>query len=566
MAPSLNRKWNAFGFDGVAGQSAERAGRGLSGVSVRQYWFWLVMLLGAAVAARLPLCWEPLTIRNDGVEYLAVARAIRETGRFSSDLRYHFHADPVTGEPGVALEAGIAADPIRHAAWGDRPPLYPLVAAGYQGLLRSIDPVAAARLGNVLLSALALVLAAYYLRRLFGEVPALLASGYFFLLPHTVYWTAQPMTEALSLALSLAALLAWDRRRHAGALVAGALVAGVFVGLNYLTRPTGGLLLPVLLVDAVRRPSTRRRCLPLLVGFLLPVLPYHLLLWRLYGDPFYTTLGYTFSVRDYYAVTYHGFEATRLTTAQFLLRHGREVPSLILSQGWNHLQSLLLPLLPFVAALPWAGLRWRHWSGRRWSIPVLSLLTFLVHTAVWTAWGSTRYFLLPILLLSGAGFALGWRARRRSLRGRLAWRVVAGVATLALLVSLAQLYQREARHDHGLPALPSVRLAIAQVRGEEVIAADKPAPFNLLLETPVVLLPRTLDVTQLERFVDRYRPEVLVLIPDEPFRAEAKAMAAAWRRGALPVGWKLTDDRDGYLIARRISERAVRAAPRSAAP
>ncbi|HEU4754327.1 MAG TPA: hypothetical protein VFU47_14550, partial [Armatimonadota bacterium] len=129
----------------------------------------LLALLALNLLARLPLVREPAAVTPDGAEYLAITRSLRRTGRYETDLKWQFYT----------------ADPVRHAAWADRPPLYPCFALLSQRALPFLAPVAAARLGNALLACLALLLAALYLRRLYGEPAALLAAGFVFLLPHT---------------------------------------------------------------------------------------------------------------------------------------------------------------------------------------------------------------------------------------------------------------------------------------------------------------------------------------------------------------------------------------------
>src|SRR5205085_622052 len=144
-------------------------------------------------------------------------------------------------------------DPVQHPALGDRPPLYPCFAALCELALPFANPVTAARLGNVLLTAAVVLFAALYLRRLYGERVALAATAFSFFLPHSLYWTAQPLTEPLAFCLTLGALLCWSRARGdagepardaagksqwAWSAAAG---AGALAGLVYLTRPTGAL-------------------------------------------------------------------------------------------------------------------------------------------------------------------------------------------------------------------------------------------------------------------------------------------------------------------------------------
>jgi 4-amino-4-deoxy-L-arabinose transferase-like glycosyltransferase len=511
------------------------------------------LLLGALLQLllRLPLCWDAGSVRNDGAEYLAIARSLRTTGRYATDLKYHFYS----------------GDPVRHSAWADRPPLYPVVAALSASTL-PVDPTAAARLTNAGLAAAAWVLAVLYLRRLYGERLALLAASYVFILPLTLYWTGQPMTESLSLLLGFAALLTWDRARE-GHTARQALAAGLLAGLAYLMRPTGALLLIVFLADAFRRRpvGAPQRLTPnaqaLLMGFALCAVPYHLQLWHTYGSPFHSALAFTFAVDTYYDVTYFGFERPPLTAMQYLRQYGSHVPGLILNQAWHHLQAIALPLLgllPVAVAAPLAGeVQGEAPVERLWASRALIALTLVVHTVTWSAWGSSRYFLLVLVLLA-AEFLAGFGRRSRATPEPGARRLLPAVTTLGLLMLLVRFYAEQLPAERGTPDIRTWKAAARDVEGARLIASDRPATLNLLLETPAVMLPRMTDREQMERFAAAYGPDVMVLFPHEPQRAAAEAMAAAWRAGRLPRGWELTRDTGAYLVARR-SAQAPAAAP-----
>lgn len=560
------------------------------------FWGCLAALVVLNLLVRLPLPWELATVRNDGAEYLAIARSLRNTGQYATDLKYHFYND----------------DPVRHNALPDRPPLYPLFAATCARVLPAADPTTAARLGNILLACGALMVAACYLRRLWGETVALAASGYTFLLPHTVYWTAQPMTEALTLALTFGALLCWSRS-HSSHPHRWAALAGLLVGMGYLTRPTGGLVLVVLAVDAWRRGREQAilapeeedqlrasppapllqgegrllrtaesaeaalslfprreggwgvRPLPLIAllgAFLLCALPYHLALWQTYGSPLHSSLGFTFSIGTYYEIVYHGFERAHVSTLEFLRTRGGEIPGLVLQQAASHLPALTLPLLglwPFAARL-----RREDFTGERWSGWALAALTIAVHTAVWSAWGSSRYF-LPILPLLAAPLLASvlrcWHKGGGSAQKAQRWWRIAAVALplascVGVAVELGRLYETEGQKDHGIPGLPRWKAAAEAVRGLPLVASNRPATLNLLAELPAVMLPFTTDRAQLTRFVTKYQPQALVLFVEEPLRPEAETIAAGWRDSGLPSGWYLATDTGNLLLARPERSRA----------
>lgn len=507
------------------------------------FWRWLAILAIVNLAARLPLCWDPATVDNDGAEYLAIARFLRTRGEYATDLKWHFYTD----------------DPVIHAAWADRPPLYPLVAVAWQWALPFLDPTAAARVGNSVLACLGLGLAALLLRRLFDERVALLATAYGFLLPLALSWTTQPMTEALQLALTFGALWVWDTAWHGSRTVCPGrcVAAGVLAGLLYLARPTGIVLIVALAIDAVRQRSDprlgtgARRWWPLLAtgaAWAITVAPYHAILALTYGSPFYSALGFTYAVRTYWEVAHYGFERPPPRIGEFLVREWANLPGLILRQCWRHAQAFLHQLGPLLPLLLWS--RRADWSDRRLPATALIVGALVLHTLTWSAWGSSRYFLAPIVLLAAMSLAIGARLAPTGegiAAGLGRWLPrLAGALLVGMLVHFAW---QQTRPDRGIPSLPAWREAAAAVRDVRLVASDKPAILNLLLAVPAVRLPRTTDRDQLGRFVERYAPDALVLFADEPGEP---AVAAAWRTGGLPPGWQLVHDRGILLIARRV--------------
>ncbi len=505
---------------------------------------WILALLNLLV--RLPLVWDSAGVRNDGAEYLAIARGIALRGGYETDLKYHFWTDAA----------------VQHEAWEDRPPLFPLLAAAC--LAVGAGRAEAVRLGCVVISALAVVLAGGVLARMVGRRRALLLTGYGFLLPYTVYWTAQPMTESLSLLLAFAALSTWMRGRRGSGPAARRWrqFTGLLIGLGILNRPTGALLLAAVLLD-LPRTALLSRGWQVLAPALAVIAPYHLVLAAKYGSPVHSSLGYAFAVRDYYAVTYHGFEAARATPLTFLREIGPGVVPLILRQLWQHLQSIVWPLAPLVplALAPGGPPQPRRLGlGRRRPMLALVTLTLLLHTVTWSAWGSTRYFILILFPLSA------WLSLARLRGGRWAGllRGLSATTALAYLIGgLAWLYWTEVGTQSDRAAdRRRLHQAADAVRGARLIASDRPGALNLLTGVSAVMLPRTADTAQFRRFVGRYRPDAVVLFIQEPLLDEARAMAAVLRRHALPPDWTLAVDENGLLIARAPVRDQHRSAPR----
>jgi hypothetical protein len=348
------------------------------------------------------------------------------------------------------------------------------------------------------------------------------------------------MTEALALVLTLGALLSWPMRPA---------FSGLLIGLLYLTRPTGSFVLAALLLDAILARDGKRS-LALLGGFAVLAIPYHLWLWRLYGDPFHSSLGYTFAVANYYEVTYRGFEAPRLSAMEFLRTRGGEIPGLILNQLGAHLPALALPLLglwPFAA-------RWRQgeWARDRRPAWLLIVITIVGHTLAWSAWGSSRYFLLCLLLLAPALLAKAeelWAANSPDMR---LWRAAAlllpVLSALGLSIELARTYLRELSPDRGVACLTDIRRAVDETAELGLVASDRPSLLSVLRERPAVMLPYTKDRAQMQRFLDTYHPEALLLTVQPPLQSEAEAIAQEWRRGFLGSEWRPAYDSGEALL------------------
>lgn len=496
---------------------------------------WILVLLVLTVAARLPLIGDILEVRNDGAEYLAIARALAQGRGYSSDLKYHFF-NPL---------------PVQHAALGDRPPLAPLVMAPLLALFPGSAGVAAVRLLMVLLAGAALLLYIRCLTPLAGRFAAAAASGFSFLLPHSIYWTAQPMTESLTLLLTPAALLMLQRALRSETEgrdeLLFALSAGGLAGLAYLVRPTGALLAAALIYGALREGRGRIAAAAALAAGLVAA-PYHLLLWIEFGSPWFTTLTYTFGVVTYLDAVFYGFEKAPRPLLTLLLQEGAEVGKVLARQWAAHAEAILLPLLAPAAAWILAG-RPRAGSAAHWAAPAaLIVLTLAVHAVTWTAWGSSRYF-LPVL-----PFLCAWILRPAAERSGDR-RLIVAALLVGLGVALPAFYIKQFSRYHGRAELGMVEQSRRHLTGRGLIASNRPNQMNLLLERPAVALPYA-PPDQLSRFARTYRPEEMLLFLGPPEESSAAAMAADWRAGHLPSGYRLTLDGSRFLIAARSGGRA----------
>jgi hypothetical protein len=221
-----------------------------------------------------------------------------------------------------------------------------------------------------------------------------------------------------------------------------------------------------------------------------------------------------------------------------------------LNQLGAHLPALTLPLLglwPFAA-------RWRRgeWANQRRPMWLLIVITLVGHTVVWSAWGSSRYFILCLLLLTPALLSKAeelWTNSVPKRRWRRAAAVVLPILSLiGLCIELGRTYARELSPVHGLPYMSDVRRAVRETGRLGVIAADRPSLLNLLREKPTVMLPYTLDPNGMHRFLDTYHPDALLLTIHPPLKEEAGRLAASWRSGALGPEWASAFDSGAAVL------------------
>jgi hypothetical protein len=337
------------------------------------------------ILARLPLIRDPIDVRPDGGEYLGIARHFAWEGRWESDIKWHFTTD----------------EPVRHGALGDRPPLYPLVAAAAVRLSR--DParqVYAARFLNGMLAALAAVLAWLLLAAEFGEATAWISVLLFSLLPQNLRYGSQPLSEMLFLALLAGALLAWRAAATRAAPGYGA-AAGFLLGLAYLTHAAGLVAFAVVGAAAclsARRATGRARiAAALAAGFLAAAAPYWIALYYTYGSPLYSALRLNFSVAHIHDAIYRGYEQQLPGPAAFVAGHPALVARLVGRQAsivFGTLFDTLLYLLPLALLM-----RRRDLAGQRGLYLALALALAAAHSLAWVTWGAARYMLPADLLL-----------------------------------------------------------------------------------------------------------------------------------------------------------------------
>jgi hypothetical protein len=271
---------------------------------------------------------------------------------------------------------------------------------------------------------------------------------------------------------------------------------------------------------AICNPLRVRPLALLLVGFLLVCFPYWLAVWRQYGSPFYSVLSYNFSIGHIYEGTFYGFERHFPSPAEFVRENPGRVARLIWEQTAN-LGATLLRSLRYLWPLAFL-LRAEDLRRHRLLLGFVAL-NFVFHALSWVVWGAARYQFPGYLFLAAVLIEAPLRrfggARPRWLGPTIV--VVALVASLgACAMGTARLFREKRSPEAGTRLGWAVREAADWLQSHpeltpELCAASDPAILNLLTRRPTVVLPRLRDAAQARRFLDRYRPGVLILMVDD---------------------------------------------------
>jgi len=326
-------------------------------------------------------------LNPDVVEYIDVARRLLNGEGFRLGIKaYHFGGTDV-------LHNGLA----------ERPPLFPWMVAAVLGVgldLRAVQVV------NAALAALSVGLVAEIGRVLFGRAAGVGAGLLAAFSPIVLARLILPMTEAVTIALTL--LATWMvvrapepvRRRDYT-------LAGLCLGLGYLARPTtAGLILaiiPAIVLAAGDRRATIRGVGWLLVGVMVFALPISVNSLVTQGSLSYSGQSYLYAVHKDADVLRNGYGQAVPTPAAFIMANTGFVLAAILENVRDYGFLLLWDR-------EWLRPLWPAWIGvalavvlrtypRRALIPAAQALAiFSMYSLTWANY-QERYQLPAMLLL-----------------------------------------------------------------------------------------------------------------------------------------------------------------------
>lgn len=179
--------------------------------------------------------------------------------------RFPFHQDEAIY--GYWARYARHVDPLFLHVWPDKPPLYLWLLGGTLDLLGATP--SAARLLNIAISTLTIVVVAALARMWWGARAGMLAALLLALNPFAISFAPTAFTDPLLVLAGMAALLAAVRGRYVW--------AGVWLGAAIMTKQQGVLFAPLVLGFGIfaQRPRSGmlRRTGALLIGLLLVVAP-----------------------------------------------------------------------------------------------------------------------------------------------------------------------------------------------------------------------------------------------------------------------------------------------------
>jgi hypothetical protein len=504
------------------------------------------------------------------VEYVDVARRLLAGEGFRLGVKaYHFGGTEV-------LHHGLA----------ERPPLYPWLVAAILGMgfdLRAVQVV------NALLAAISVGLLAEIGRTLFGR-PVGLATGLLAAMsPVVLARMILPMSEAVTIALLLAATLIVVRAAEPARL-GDYLVAGLLLGLGYLARPTTAVLvvglLPALIMAAEDRRAALRGCAWLLAGVLVFAGPISLYSLAVQGTLSYSGQSYLYAVHKDSDVLRNGYGRPLPTPAAFISENLDFVLAAMQENARDYARMLfwdrewLRPLWPAWIGVGLALLL--RWMPRRALIPgTLALVGFAFHAMTWANF-QERYQ-LPTLLLLLPFLAFGLVSLGRLVLGRLPGARLTAYLPLTLAVLVAgwwwlptwrEQYRDEFRYgdesveprvDDGLrwtgPPRWSEDRELARVNTwlrentapSDTVTHGQPWPYTFFTGRPSTLLPTKLSADRLRTFLTEYRVAYVLLDQRDrdrrDYRADLDQLADAGVTATTVASFRIYDTRSLWSSA-----------------
>ena len=509
---------------------------------------WVALL---AFALYVPTAARILKLGPDAVEYLDVGRRLAAGEGYLLGVKA-FH---------------VGGTDVLHDGFAERPPLFPFVIAFLYWIGLGHLSVQVVNAG---LAAACVALVVVIGSRLFGPRTGTLAGVLAAASPLMLERMIWPMTEALTVSLSLLATWLVIRYADSPRLVPLGL-AGLTLGLGYLARPTTAILVGVLGLgawllarDRARRPAAVAAFVGAAAVCAAPITVYSLVTR---GTLSYSGQTYLYSVYKDPEVMEFGFNGPLPTAGAFIAANPGLVAGAIgetfvayaylLFLEWE----LLLPLLP-AWPLALAALVRGRYSREAGIVLLVAAANFVVYGLTWSTF-QDRYLLLTLLLL--LPFAVDGLARlgldRWRAPGPLALSPLAlsplVVVVLGVVAIWSPVFLREYRDEFRYGEQPAavrrddglrwtgprrwvrdddlsrvVNWVNTRTERDAVLAHAQPWPFTFFTSRPAVLVPQTLTRERLRDFLTEYRVAYVLFDP----RDRERRRYADWLDDLEPEG------------------------------
>ena len=499
-----------------------------------------IAIVAAAFALKAPLATNRVRVTPDAVSYRNVARNLASGQGFVSTLKLH-HLDK-TG--------------VRHTALSEWPPLYPLFAAI---VIRCGGDLAALQLANTLLVSIAAGIVFLIGARLFDWRAGLLAGTAAMLAPNVFRAGCVAMSDALGLALALAALLlALMQKRR----LIVPFAAGMLAGAAAMTRFPNAVVGVALVGSMYMRRESRRHAFACAAGLACVVAPFAAWLWLCRESPFGQVQALHYGVGSFHHAMWN---ANAVTDPWYAARHAGPVASAVLHNALFYASDLLagprgLFALGAGLILGILGRRAGAMTREKKLVLAVAALSFGVYAFTWSIppVKGSRFMLLSyclILPFCAAGLVnapasfTSFRAARTSfraargicfLRGRQSRFLTAFGMTHRLIATVACLITAgvyvwgcltAASYTAGecAPLAPGIseRVACSLPSGTS-IASNNPWVVSYSTGAPTALLPCNLDREALARYVSRLGIGEIVLLGERPRSRTADTVRACY--------------------------------------
>ena len=481
-------------------------------------------VLALSSLARLPYLRQG-NLSPDAADYMNIARNIARGRGPIHSIKWHF----------------FTAHPAIHSAIGERPLLYPLLLVPF---CRGDYPARACQYVTLLMTVAALGLAAAWARHLgFTWRPVAIGTVLLAFNPGLAMNSVYPLTEPLYLVWLFGLLLIVGRDNDSPR---AARVAGLLTALAYLTRPSAAAIAIGLSLWYVYR-----RAFPALANYLLTLalllIPWWAIVWAVRGNPFYSVQGFHLLVSDIRDGMAAGYGVVFPRPLEFLSAHAPTVLSKAGAHTIAYVEQLFGPIyLSLLSVFVFLRLARRRSENRTAATSsdgpcyAIALCHFALLAMTWATFDYIR-FMAPcfaLFVVPAVAEMDDWVGRLAARRLRVAaWLLVLGAIGFIYFDEWAQLYRQviDGRRQ-------DLSMQVARIEFDRIVAANAtvvssdPFSCNYYFDRPTIILPDAPDSAQrmqlLERFLDEYRPDYLVLK-----RIEAKTLSPLIERGRLrPAG------------------------------